>query len=104
MSKINLTIIGSNSDLIKPLIKRGNQIMLYNPKLAKIPGVNPIILSSLKDYEEYVKWQRASKVNCPILHLERMFDTQGNAKYEIKNSFLLDLMCLFYHLLIVRLF
>lgn len=72
------------------MIKKGNQIMLYNPKLAKIPGVNPIILSSLKDYEEYVKWQRASKISCPILHLEQMYDTQGNEQYEIKSSFMLD--------------
>ena len=72
------------------MIKKGNQIMLYNPKLAKVPGVNPIVLSSLEDYEEYVRWQRASKVDCPILHLERMYDTQGSEMYEIKSSFSLD--------------
>ena len=72
------------------MIKKGNQIILYNPKLAKVPGVNPIILPSLEDYKEYVKWQRASNINCPILHLERMYDTQGNENYEIKQSFMLD--------------
>ena len=72
------------------MIKKGNKIYLYNPKLAKIPGVNPIVLDSLKDYEEYVQWQRASKINCPILHLERMYDTQGNENYEIKPSFMID--------------
>lgn len=72
------------------MIKRGNKIMLYNPELAKVPGVNPIVLSSLKDYEDYVKWQRASKINCPILHLEQMYDTQGNEQYEIKSSFMID--------------
>ena len=72
------------------LIKKGDQILLYNPEMAKVPGVNPIIFKCLKDYEKYVKWQRASGLNCPILHLEQMFDTQGNAKYEIKNSFTLN--------------
>lgn len=72
------------------MIKKGNQILLYNPKMAKIPGVNPIVLKSLKEYKDYIKWQRANKLNCPILHLERMYDTQGNENYEIKNSFLLD--------------
>lgn len=72
------------------LIKEGNQILLYNPNLAKIPGVNPITFSSLKDYEEYIKWQRASKINCPILHLEKIYDTQGNKQYEVRNSFMLD--------------
>jgi hypothetical protein len=72
------------------MIKKGNQILLYNPKLAKIPGVNPILLKSLSDYKEYVAWQRANKINCPILHLERMYDTQGNEQYDIKPSFLLN--------------
>ena len=72
------------------LIKEGNQILLYNPNLAKVPGVNPIIFSSLKDYEEYIKWQRASKISCPILHLEKIYDTQGNEQYEIRNSFMLE--------------
>ena len=72
------------------LIKKDNKIMLYNPDKAKVPGVNPIVLDSLKDYEEYVKWQKASSLNCPILHLEQVFDTQGDAKYEIRDSFLLD--------------
>lgn len=72
------------------MIKKGNNIILYNPKMAKIPGVNPIVLSSLKDYEEYVKWQKASKLDCPILHLERVYDTQGEEKYEIRKSFMLD--------------
>ncbi len=72
------------------LIKKGNQILLYNPDMVEIPGVNPIVFKSLKEYEKYLKWQRASGLNCPILHLEQMFDTQGNAKYEIKNSFNLD--------------
>jgi len=72
------------------MIKKGNQIILYNPQLAKVPGVNPIILSSLEDYKDYVKWQRASNINCPVLHLERMYDTQGNENYEIKPSFMLD--------------
>ena len=72
------------------LIKKGNQILLYNPEMAKVPGVNPVVLESLKDYEEYVKWQKASKLDCPILHLEQVFNSQGEAKYEIRNSFLLD--------------
>lgn len=72
------------------LIKKGNQILLYNPEMAKVPGVNPVVMKCLKDYEEYLKWQKASGLNCPILHLEEVFDTQGNAKYEIRDSFRLN--------------
>ena len=59
--------------------------MLYNPELAKIPGVNPLIMDSLKDYKEYVKWQRASGLNCPILHLEKVYDSKetNNTKSSV---------------------
>ena len=69
------------------MIKKGGKIMLYNPELAKIPGVNPLIMDSLKDYKEYVKWQRASGLKCQILHLEKEYDAQCNEQYAIKRSF-----------------
>lgn len=69
------------------MIKKGGKIMLYNPDMAKIPGVNPLIMDSLKDYKEYLKWQRANGLNCPILHLEKEYDAQGVEKYEVKRSF-----------------
>ena len=69
------------------MIKDGNKILLYNPNYAKIPGVNPIQMNSLEDYEQYVEWQRANKLSCPILHLEKVFDTQGSEMYQINSSF-----------------
>ena len=69
------------------MIKDGNKILLYNPKYPKVPGVNPIQLDSLEDYDEYVEWQRANKLTCPILHLEKVFDAQGEEQYQVKNSF-----------------
>lgn len=73
------------------MIKNGEQIMIYNPKMAKIPGVNPILLDTLEDYKEYVRWQKQNKLNCPILYLEKVFDTQGQEMYEIKPSFDTDI-------------
>tara|TARA_B100001142_G_C14324623_1_gene651758 strand:- start:920 stop:1429 length:510 start_codon:yes stop_codon:yes gene_type:complete len=72
------------------LIKKGNQILLYNPDMAKVPGVNPIMFKTLKEYEKYIQWQRASGLKCPILHLEKVFDAQGAAQYEIRKSFMLN--------------
>jgi len=43
------------------MIKNGEHIMVYNPKMAKIAGVNPIMLNDLEDYKEYVRWQK--KIN-----------------------------------------
>ena len=68
------------------MVRKGDKIMLYDPKMAKIPGVNPIYLNSLKEYEKYMKWQRASGLKCPILHLEKEFDAQGFEKYQIKKK------------------
>lgn len=88
MLKMNKTEGFVSGQCPTTIIKKGNQILLYNPDMAKIPGVNPIVLKDLKEYEEYVKWQRANKLGCPILHLEQMYDTQGTEQYAIKQSFM----------------
>jgi len=79
-----------SGDCPNTMIKDGNKILIYNPKHPKVPGVNPIQLESLEDYEEYVAWQRANKMNCPILHLEKVFDTQGKEKYQVRGKFSSD--------------
>ena len=73
------------------IIKDGNKILLYNPEYAHVPGVNPIEMKSLEEYKEYIEWQRANNLNCPVLHLEKMFDTQGAPMYEIRPSFVTEL-------------
>jgi len=73
------------------MIKDGEKILVYDPKKAKIPGVNPLVMNNLEDYNEYVKWQQKNKLNCPILYLEKIFDAQGVEQYEIKPSFDTDI-------------
>ena len=73
------------------IIKDGQKILLYNPLLAHVPGVNPIEMKSLDEYKEYIEWQRANKLNCPILHLEKVFDAQGAPMYEVRPSFVTEL-------------
>lgn len=69
------------------LIKDGQNILVYNPNYAGVPGVNPVKMKDLEDYKEFIEWQRANKLNCPILHLEKVFDTQGSPMYEVRPSF-----------------
>jgi hypothetical protein len=69
------------------MIKDGSKILLYNPEYAHVPGVNPLEMKDLEDYKEYIEWQRANKLNCPVLHLEKVFDAQGAPMYEIRPSF-----------------
>ena len=64
------------------LIKEGDHFLLYNPSLAKVPGVNPIKLNSLEDYEEYIKWQKSNEVNCPVLKLESGFNNYKIDSYS----------------------
>jgi len=66
------------------LTKEGNALLLYNPGLAKVPGVNPIKINSLDDYEKYITWQRANKIDCPILHLDKIFDKHARM-YSIES-------------------
>ena len=69
------------------LIKDGNHILIYDPTKAKVPGVNPIQMKDLQEYKEYIEWQRASNLKCPILHLEKVYTTQGTQMYEIRQNF-----------------
>ena len=73
------------------IIKDGQKFLLYNPEMNHVPGVNPIELHSLHEYKEYIEWQRANKIKCPILHLEKVFDSQGAPMYEIRPSFVTEL-------------
>ena len=59
------------------LIKDGNKLLLYNPKLAKVPGVNPIHFNTLDEYSTYVEWQRVNKVHCPILKLDKTLENNS---------------------------
>uniref|UniRef100_A0A6C0D1R7 Uncharacterized protein n=1 Tax=viral metagenome TaxID=1070528 RepID=A0A6C0D1R7_9ZZZZ len=59
------------------LIKDGDKLLLYNPKLAKVPGVNPIHFNSLDEYSRYVEWQRANKVHCPVLKLDKTLENNS---------------------------
>ena len=70
------------------LIKDGNLYYIYDPSMAKVAGVNPIQLNNLDEYKEYIEWQRKSNLQCPILHLEKVYNAQGSEMYEIRQNFL----------------
>ena len=35
---------------------------------------------------EFLDWQRSKGIHCPVLYLQRSFDTQGNSSYKIRPS------------------
>jgi hypothetical protein len=68
------------------LIQKGKDFYLYNSKLEKVPGVNPVHFNSLDDYTEFIEWQRSQGIRCPILYLQQTYDIQGNMAYAIRPS------------------
>jgi hypothetical protein len=68
------------------LIQKGSRFYLYNSKLAKVPGVNPIEFDNLEDYTEFLDWQKSQNIRCPVLYLQETYDAQGNPVYKARPS------------------
>lgn len=68
------------------LIQKDSKFYLYNSKLAKVPGVNPIEFDNLEEYSEFLDWQRSQGIRCPVLYLQATYDAQGNRVYKVRPS------------------
>ena len=76
----------SNKRCPNILIQKGSVFYLYNSKIAKIPGVNPLQFNSLDEYIEFTDWQRSQGIRCPILYLQESYDAQGNPVLKARPS------------------
>lgn len=68
------------------LIQKDTKFYLYNSKVAKVPGVNPIEFNNLEEYTEFLDWQKSQGIKCPVLYLQKTYDAQGNNVYKIRPS------------------
>jgi hypothetical protein len=68
------------------LVQHGSEIFLYNSKVEKVPGVNPIRFKSLDDYSEFMDWLQGRGIRCPVLFLQFSYDAQGQAVYKMRPS------------------
>ena len=68
------------------LVQHGSEIFLYNSKVEKVPGVNPIRFKSLDDYSEFMEWLKGRGIRCPVLFLQYSYNAQGEAVYKIRPS------------------
>ena len=57
--------------------------MLLNTRKAKVPGINPILFNNLEEYTEFVQWQQAMKIKCPILYFQQTYTTQGEKGFRM---------------------
>jgi len=77
---------GSSGRCPNMLIQKGAAFYLYNTKLAEVPGVNPVRFNNLEEYVEFLDWQRSQGIRCPVLYLQEVYDSQGNATYKARPS------------------
>ena len=68
------------------LVQHGSEIFLYNSKVEKVPGVNPIRFKSLEDYSEFMDWLKGRGIRCPVLFLQYSYDAQGQAVFKMRPS------------------
>ena len=68
------------------LIQKDSKFYLYNSKVAKVPGVNPIEFENLEEYTEFMEWQRSQGIRCPVLYLQNTYDAQGETVYKVRPS------------------
>lgn len=68
------------------LMKVDSKYYLYNSKLDRVPGVNPIEFDTLEDYTDFLKWQKTVGIKCPVLHVEKIYDAQGNRVFKLRPS------------------
>jgi len=68
------------------LIQDGIRFYLYNSRLSKVPGVNPMQFNNLDEYTDFMAWQRKQGLRCPVLFLQKSYNTQGKAHYKMRPS------------------
>ena len=73
----------SNSECPNLLIQKGKELHLIYSGKAKIPGVNPIKFKNLEDYNEFLNWQRAKGIRCPVLYFQQTYDAQNKKGYRM---------------------
>lgn len=67
------------------LVKKGNQLLLYNKNAPEQFGVNPKIFNDMDEYINYVKSERQKPgADCPILYLQQESNMQGEDVYRIR--------------------
>jgi len=91
VSSSKLSLTESLTNMANPrcpdiLIQKDKKYFLYNSKVAKVPGVNPVEFDNLEDYVEFMDWQRSQGIRCPVLYLQTTYDAQGNSVYKVRPS------------------
>jgi hypothetical protein len=68
------------------LLQVGSSIWLYNSNNPLIENINPIHFNNIEEYYDFAKWQNDVNIKCPVLYVQQGFDSQGEAKYYLRNT------------------
>jgi hypothetical protein len=79
---VNSSPKDSSANCYDLLVRRGNQILMYNTKAPANAKTNPIVFSTLVEYENYLDAQKKKGIHCPVLYLREETGTQGNTVYR----------------------
>lgn len=66
------------------LIKSGNSLLLFNSKMPKEPGVNPLPFFNLDEYINYLEIQKKKGIHCPVLFVQEENNTQGQSVFRVR--------------------
>ncbi len=91
---IYMTMSYSSNDLLHSynntcpnmLLQVGSSIWLYNSNNPIIKNINPIPFNNIEEYYDFVKWQNDVNIKCPILYVQQVYNTQGEAEYHLRNT------------------
>lgn len=73
----------TSQDCPNVLVQEGGKLKLLNKNKAVIPGVNPVFFENLEEYVEFVEWQKAKGINCPVLYFQQTYNTQGEKGFRL---------------------
>jgi hypothetical protein len=68
------------------LIQVGSNIWLYNSNNPIIENINPVKFDNIEEYYDFVKWQNQTNRKCPVLHVQQVYNTQGEAEFHLRNT------------------
>jgi len=66
------------------LIQFDSKYYLYNTKIDKVPGVNPVMFNNLEEYFDFLDWQKSVGIKCPVLYVQNTYDAQGKPVLKIR--------------------
>jgi hypothetical protein len=76
----------ANDNCPNILMQKGSRVYLYNSNKASVPGVNPLQFENLEEYTEFIDWQRAYGIRCPVLFMNESYDAQGKRMFNLQNG------------------